>query len=142
MSNGGSATGKSQASTATTAFADFNSAVGASESTQAKSAVKAKKPKKKKGTKSIGKKAASTDKGVIQEEDERIEADIVLDEQTMVVHAPMTQPPVVGANMDKKAIRKAFLERPPNQIVSLIKSQFGPAREPWLFFPYPPFLKI
>ena len=81
-------------------------------------------------------------KGVINEEDERIEADIVLEDTTPAAPQPSIAPPMVDKNMDKKAIRAAFLQRPPNQIVTLIKSQFGPAREPWLFFPYPPFLKI
>lgn len=40
----------------------------------------------------------------------------------------------------KHALRDAYLRRPPNQIVTLIKSQF-PGREPYVFFPYPPVLK-
>jgi hypothetical protein len=41
----------------------------------------------------------------------------------------------------KHAIRDEFLRRPPNQLVTLIKSPF-PNRDPFLFFPYAPFLKI
>ena len=40
----------------------------------------------------------------------------------------------------KHALRDAYLRRPPNQIVTLIKSQF-PGRDPYVFFPYPPILK-
>ena len=39
----------------------------------------------------------------------------------------------------KIAIRDEFLKRPPNQIVTMIKSPFA-TREPYIFFPYPPFL--
>jgi len=39
----------------------------------------------------------------------------------------------------KKANREEFLKRPPNQIVTMIKSPFA-TREPYIFFPYPPFL--
>ena len=39
----------------------------------------------------------------------------------------------------KLAIREEFLRRPPNQIVTMIKSPFA-TREPYIFFPYPPFL--
>jgi len=50
-----------------------------------------------------------------------MEADTVLEVE---VHAePVdTGAPVVRSDMDKKAIRNAFLSRPPNQIVTLIKS--------------------
>jgi hypothetical protein len=44
-------------------------------------------------------------------------------------------------NPSKRAAREAFLKRPANQIITLIQSQF-PGRDPYLFFPYPPFLKI
>lgn len=39
----------------------------------------------------------------------------------------------------KHAVRDEFLRRPPNQIITMIKSQFA-SREPYIFFPYPPFL--
>lgn len=39
------------------------------------------------------------------------------------------------------ADRDLYLRRPPNQTVTLIKSQFG-GRDPYLFFPYPPYLNI
>lgn len=41
----------------------------------------------------------------------------------------------------KRAIREEFLRRAPNQLVTMIKSPF-PNREPFLFFPYAPFLKM
>ena len=41
----------------------------------------------------------------------------------------------------KHAIRDEYLRREPNQLVTLIKSPF-PNREPFLFFPYAPFLKM
>jgi tubulin polyglutamylase TTLL4 len=41
----------------------------------------------------------------------------------------------------KLAERDAYLKRPPNQTVTLIKSVF-PHTEPFLFFPYPPYLKV
>ena len=41
---------------------------------------------------------------------------------------------------NKQADRDTYLRRPPNQTITLIKSQFQ-GHEPYLFFPYPPFLK-
>ena len=53
--------------------------------------------------------------------------------QSQVMPAQMTD------KQRKHAIRDEFLRRPPNQIVTMIKSPF-PTREPYIFFPYPPFL--
>lgn len=44
-------------------------------------------------------------------------------------------------NKSKTAARDEFMDRPANQTVTLIKSVFT-CRESFLFFPYPPFLKI
>ena len=41
--------------------------------------------------------------------------------------------------LTKAQIREAFLRRPPNMTVTLIKSPFA-NREPWVYFPYPAFL--
>lgn len=138
----GNQTGKSLSTTATSAFADFSAAVGASDNDgtlDPKGAAVRKIQKKKKGKKSKGNKNYKANEGVINEEDERIEADIMIDQNEM---AQEVQAPQIQGNMDKKQVRAAFLDRPPNQIVTLVKSQFGSQREPWLFFPYPPFLKI
>lgn len=51
---------------------------------------------------------------------------------------------IAAAMTDKQrklALREEFLRREPNQLVTLIKSPF-PNREPFLFFPYAPFLKM
>ena len=51
-----------------------------------------------------------------------------------------TQVPMTKDRARKLAERDAYLKRPPNQTITLIKSQF-PGRDPFLFFPYPPYLK-
>lgn len=60
-----------------------------------------------------------------------------------LIQLPEKEPIAVPSGSDKaqkRANREAFLKRPPNQMVTFIKSPF-PGREPVLFFPYPPFLK-
>ena len=52
---------------------------------------------------------------------------------------PTKDPALMTDKERKRANRDEFLHRPPNQIVTLIKSQF-PTREPVVFFPYAPFL--
>ena len=47
--------------------------------------------------------------------------------------------PVISGS--KQAIRDAYLRRPPNQTLTLVKSQFQ-GHQPFLFFPYPPFLNV
>ena len=51
------------------------------------------------------------------------------------------QNPGMSEKQRKHADRDAYLRRPPNQTITMIKSQFR-NREPYLFFPYPPFLKM
>ena len=54
-------------------------------------------------------------------------------DQSQVAMQPLTD------KQKKLAVRDEFLRRPPNQIVTMIKSPFA-TREPYIFFPYPPFL--
>ena len=49
--------------------------------------------------------------------------------------------PLSKDRAQKLAERDLYLRRPPNQTVTLIKSQFA-GRDPYLFFPYPPYLNI
>jgi hypothetical protein len=99
----GNTTGKSQATTATTAFADFNSALGASESTLAnKTGGKRKqRNKSRKGGKSG--KGAKSEKAT--GEDDRMEADVVLEDSVQVVTPADYGAPVIKSDMDKKAVR-------------------------------------
>lgn len=55
--------------------------------------------------------------------------------------APLASTAGMSEKEVKRAQRKAFLIRPPNQMITLIKSVF-PGRDPFLYFPYPPFLKM
>lgn len=51
------------------------------------------------------------------------------------------QRPMTKDRAKKLAERDAYLRRQPNQTITLIKSQF-PGKDPFLFFPYPPYLNI
>jgi hypothetical protein len=80
----GNTTGKSLSTTATSAFADFSAAVGATNqdheaAADSKSSAVRKQQKKKKGKKVKGINKNKTNEGVSNEEDERIEADIMID---------------------------------------------------------------
>ena len=83
------------------------------------------------------KKKLPAHKAILEEEEEKSD-----DDQTIFTNCisglPNTNPQKTG---DKYADREAFLKRPPNQTVTLIRSLFQ-GREPYLYFPYPPFLKL
>jgi hypothetical protein len=49
--------------------------------------------------------------------------------------------PLTKDRAQKIAERDIYLRRPPNQTVTLIKSTFA-GRDPYIFFPYPPYLNI
>ena len=65
------------------------------------------------------------------------------DQQSYTPPQPIRHEPVppVQKTGNKYVDREAYLRRPPNQTITLIKSQF-PNREAVVFFPYPPFLKV
>jgi len=164
LKNGADNNGDSSASTATTAFGGSNLEFPRNSIAKGIGSSKRRRNTKKRRTNQSNKSRLMKATNSILEEDEdkktdyggdnynSLQNDISNNEEEKV--SPKKVDAVVAVKPSQKtkaqekadrqrkhAVRDEYLRRPPNSLVTLIKSPFA-NREPFVFFPYAPFLKV